>query len=355
MTESLKTDSFPSKSDKVRFGIVGTNFISDWIIAGALQDPRFELTAIYSRTQKGADDFAAKYNIPNTFISLEEMAKSDLIDAVYIASPNALHASQSIMFMNHKKHVLCEKPMASNAYEVRLMIDAAKINQVVLMEAMKPTLSPNFKVVLENINKIGKIRHYFAGFCQYSSRYDKLKSGIAVNAFDTSLSNGAIMDIGVYTIYPMVVLFGKPSEIKANGLLLSTGADGAGTVNFKYDNGITATVIYSKIADSVLNTEIQGENGNLLIDKISSINSVKLYTVGDVSVGKGRLSKSKTLSKPLKHNEYFYEIQEFINLIQNNQSESKINSLNNSLVVIEIIDEIRRQLGVVFPADKGLV
>ena len=74
--------------DKVRFGVVGTNFISDWVIAGARQDERFELVAVYSRTQETADAFASKHNIPYTFTSLEEMAKSPLIDAVYIASPN---------------------------------------------------------------------------------------------------------------------------------------------------------------------------------------------------------------------------------------------------------------------------
>ena len=92
--------------DKVRFGVVGTNFISDWVIAGARQDERFELVAVYSRTQETADAFASKHNIPYTFTSLEEMAKSPLIDAVYIASPNFLHASQSILSMSYGKHVL---------------------------------------------------------------------------------------------------------------------------------------------------------------------------------------------------------------------------------------------------------
>ena len=92
------------KSYKIRFGIVGTNFISDWIIAGARQEERFELVAVYSRSQQTADAFAAKHQIPHTFTSLEAMAKSQLIDAVYIASPNFLHASQSLLCMQHGKH-----------------------------------------------------------------------------------------------------------------------------------------------------------------------------------------------------------------------------------------------------------
>ncbi len=103
--------------NKIRFGVVGTNFITDWVIAGAREDERFELVAVYSRTQETADAFATKHQIPYTFTSLEEMAQSPLIDAVYIASPNFLHASQSILCMKHGKHVLCEKPFASNARE----------------------------------------------------------------------------------------------------------------------------------------------------------------------------------------------------------------------------------------------
>ena len=111
---------------KIRFGMVGTGFIADWVLAGARQDARFEAVAICSRTQERADAFAAKHGIPHTFTLLEEMAASPLVDAVYIATPNFLHASQSILCMRHGKHVLCEKPLASNAREARQMVAVAR-------------------------------------------------------------------------------------------------------------------------------------------------------------------------------------------------------------------------------------
>jgi predicted dehydrogenase len=163
---------------KVRFGVVGTNYITDWVLTGARQDERFELSAVYSRTEASAQAFATRHAIPHTFTSLEEMAKSPLIDAVYIASPNFLHASQSILCMRYGKHVLCEKPFASNAREVREMIAAAEKYGVTLMEAMKPTLTPNFLSARENLGRVGVVRRYFSCYCQYSSRYDKLKEGI---------------------------------------------------------------------------------------------------------------------------------------------------------------------------------
>lgn len=336
--------------NKIRFGVIGTNFITDWVIAGAKQDERFELVAVCSRTQERANEFAAKYDIPYTFTSLEEMAASPLIDAVYIATPNYLHASQSILCMKHGKHVLCEKPMASNAYEVKQMIAASRQYGVTLMEAMKPTLTPNFRVLREVLPKAGVIRRYFASYCQYSSRYDKFKEGIVLNAFKPELSNGAMMDIGVYTVYPMVVLFGRPNKISASGVVLSTGTDGQGAVNFEYE-GMNATVLYSKIANSSLPTEIEGEDGNFMLDKINQINRVTWQARPVASSGKGPLTPVEDISAVTDKDEYYYEVAEFINLVQAGKLESEVNSHENSLITIEIIDEVRRQLGVSFLAD----
>lgn len=336
--------------NKIRFGVIGTNFITDWVIAGAKQDERFELVAVCSRTQERANEFAAKYDIPYTFTSLEEMAASPLIDAVYIATPNYLHASQSILCMKHGKHVLCEKPMASNAYEVKQMIAASRQYGVTLMEAMKPTLTPNFRVLREALPKAGVIRRYFASYCQYSSRYDKFKEGIVLNAFKPELSNGAMMDIGVYTVYPMVVLFGRPNKISASGVVLSTGTDGQGAVNFEYE-GMSATVLYSKIANSSLPTEIEGEDGNFMLDKINQINRVTWQARPVASSGKGPLTPVEDISAVTDKDEYYYEVAEFINLVQAGKLESEVNSHENSLITIEIIDEVRRQLGVSFLAD----
>lgn len=325
----------------LRFGIIGTNFIVDTVLDAARLDSRFQVTAIYSRNIETANAFAARHGIPNKFTSLEEMAQSDLIDAVYIASPTACHAEQSILFMKHGKHVLCEKPFASNAKEVKSMIEASKRYNVTLMEAMRSTLTPNFRQVINNLQNVGTVRRYFACYCQYSSRYDKLKEGVVLNAFKPELSNGAIMDLGVYTIYPMVVLFGKPRLIQASGVMLGTGVDGQGAVNFEYD-GMNATVLYSKIADSRLPSEIQGEDGILSMDRIDFISNLQFYK---------RTGESQELTSDNQKNQYYYVVAEFINLVQQRKRESDINSHINSLIVIKIVDEVRRQLGVVFPAD----
>ncbi len=325
----------------IRFGIVGTNTITEKFLKGAFLDPRFSLSAVYSRQEERARAFAARYGAPHVFTSLHAMAASPHVDAVYIASPNALHAPQSVLFMRRGKHVLCEKAFASNAREVREMIDCARTHGVLLMEAMKPTLQPNFRVVCENLPRIGKIRRYFSSYCSYSSRYDHLKAGIVENAFKPELSNGALMDIGVYCIFPMVVLFGTPRQVIASSYPLYTGVDGQGAAIFRYDD-MDGLISYAKTAPSSLPTEILGEEGSILIERIGLMQSVKLIP---------RNGTPEDLTIPPIEGDMYFEVKEFIDLLERGERESKVNSHRNSLLVMELMDEIRRQIGLVYPAD----
>ena len=214
--------------DKVRFGVIGTGAIVGKVITGGRQHPDFEVLAVCSRSEERGKAFAAVWGIPKVYTSLDAMVLDPELDAIYIASPNYAHCSQAIACMRHGKHVLCEKPLASNAREAAEMIACARENGVALMEAMISTLNPNFRAMREELPRAGKIRHCFASYCQYSSRYDKYKNGIVENAFKNELSNGSVMDIGIYTIYPMVALFGRPISVKAQSVRMSTGVEARG-------------------------------------------------------------------------------------------------------------------------------
>jgi scyllo-inositol 2-dehydrogenase (NADP+) len=326
----------------IRFGIIGTNFITVQLLDSVKNLSDFVLTAVYSRTEEQAKEFAAKYRVEVTFTNLEQMAKSDKLDAVYIASPNSFHASQAITFLKNGKHVLCEKPLASNTKEIVEMQKAAKENNVLLMEAMKSTLTPNFKAIQENIHKIGKVRRYIANYCQYSSRYDAYKQGTVLNAFKPEFSNGSLMDLGVYGIYPLVVLFGNPISVKATGVMLESGVDGEGSILMQYKD-MDAVVLHSKISNSYIPSEIQGEEGSIIIDKISTPEKV------DIRYKNGTI---ETISQIQEQPHMYYEVEEFINLIKRGKTESEINSFVNSKITAEITEEVRKQIGLVFPADE---
>ncbi|MGF2615931.1 Gfo/Idh/MocA family oxidoreductase [Rossellomorea vietnamensis] len=327
----------------IRFGVVGTNWITDRFLDAAGKVEGFELTAVFSRTAERAGEFAGKHGVKKTFTDLEEMAKSDTIDAVYIASPNILHAEQSILFMNNGKHVLCEKPAASNTKELLTMIQAAKENDVLLMEALKTTFIPGFQAIKDNLPKIGKVRRFVSVKNQYSSRYDAYREGTVLNAFKPQLANGSLMDIGVYCIVPIVALFGVPDSIFAQGMLLETGADGEGTILFKYED-MEAVAMYSKITNSNIPSEIQGEDGSIIIDSISDPQKVELhYRDGSI----------EDISTAQEENTMFYEISEFVDLVKKGEKESAIQSFRQSLDTMEILEEARRQIGIRFPSDDS--
>ena len=112
----------------VRFGIVGTNWITEKLINAGSMCEDFQLNAVYSRTEEKGREFAEKYKVENIYTDLLEMAKSGMIDAVYIASPNSFHYEQSKLFLENKIAVLCEKPLSSNSFETNDLIKTAKEN-----------------------------------------------------------------------------------------------------------------------------------------------------------------------------------------------------------------------------------
>lgn len=323
----------------VRFAVIGTNKITDGFLNAAMLCEDFKLAAVYSRSKEKALEFGSKYGVTLVYDDLDELAASNEIDAVYVASPNSLHASQSIKMLNGKKHVLCEKTIASNIKELEAMLKAADDNGVILLEAMRPVFDPGFKAIQDNLHKIGKVRRLTFQYCQYSSRYDNFKNGVIENAFNPKFSNGALMDIGVYCIHPMVKLFGMPKKIVASAVKLENGIDGAGTILVEYD-GMQGELLYSKITNSKLPSQIQGEKGCMIIKEIPDTRELSIiYNNGEIE----ELEISK------HPNNMYYEVEEIVRLINSKENAHKHNKY--SVIEVKIMDEVRSQLDIKFPAD----
>lgn len=312
----------------MKFGVVGTNWITERLLAAGQSVEGFEATAVYSRKAERAAQFAEHHHIAAQFSDWEDFLASD-IEAVYIATPNLLHEQQAVDAMNHGKHVLCEKPLTLTVHQAERMFEAARRNNVVLMEAMKSTEAAAFKQVEKWLPNIGNIRRVNFHYNQYSSRYDKLKQGIIENAFKPELGNGALMDLGVYTIAPLVKLFGMPENVKATAERLSTGADGQGTALCIYPQ-MTAALSYSKIIDSYLPSEIIGEEGIILIDKISAPSHVQW------------LDRTGEVKEVFEHHAppMSYELETFIN----GHVDASIEQM--SIDTLKVVSHIKEQTGI---------
>lgn len=323
-----------------RFATVGSNFIVDWFLEEALKRDDLVYQAAYSRSEKKAQDLQKKYGCKKTYTNLELMAQDEEIDFVYLASPNFLHRDQTILMLNHKKHILCEKPLASNYREAVEMYKLADEKNLILMEAMRNRHTKGYRALEKNLYKLGQIRRASFNYCQYSSRYDKFKEGIVENAFNPKLSNGALMDIGVYLVHPMVDLFGRPLNLVGHGINLSNGVDGAGDIIFIYDS-MVGNISYSKINDSKLASEIQGEDASLIIDRLDDIGFMEIvYRDGS----REKIDFTKEESKIAG------ELDDFIKILQGKEKVDLYK--RESLDKMCVLDDIRNQLNIVFPADK---
>ncbi|MFA0633155.1 Gfo/Idh/MocA family protein [Vibrio breoganii] len=323
----------------LKLGVIGSNWITERFIDAAKASDSFTLQAVYSRKIENAKQFAEKHQASDCFDSLEALANSN-VDAVYIASPNSLHAPQAIQMMKAGKHVIVEKPIASNFALAEQMYQVAEEQGVILFEAYKSSYLPNFDIVRQSIPKLGKLRKANINYCQYSSRYQKYLDGENPNTFNPAFSNGSIMDIGFYCIAACVELFGDPQSIKAHAALLESGVDGHGSVILNYGD-FDAVVTHSKVNDSYLPCEIQGEDAALQIDMISLCQSVEWHQRGQ---------SPRSIAIEQHANPMYYEAKAFAKAIKSGRIHSA--DKQRALITSKVITEIRAQTGVAFPADQ---
>ena len=324
------------ETDMIRFGIFTTKA---WFSQANRYGKDFELTAVYSRTLERARQFGFQKGQLQYFDDLEAFANSDCIDAVYVASPNCCHYEQVMTLLKAGKHVLCEKPMASNLEQAQEMFAEAEKQNLILLEGMRSIYAPSFQKMIPYMETLGTIRRATLQYCQYSSRYDNYKRGIVENAFKPELSNGALMDIGVYVVSCMIRLFGAPKSIKASGVKLHNGVDGAGTILMEYPDMI-GEAIYSKITDSAMPSQIQGEDASMLIQEIENVKDLRIVRKGVV----------QSIHFEQSDNILNYETQEFIKMIKTGMGWEKSKEI--TLETMKVLDEARKQLHIVFPADK---
>lgn len=258
------------------FGIVGTNFVSDWF-AVAARAAGCEPVAVYSRGLDTAREFAARHRVRTPVDSLDALLAAPGVEAVYLASPNAAHLPQALAALAAGKHVLCEKTMGANAFETNRIIDTARAAGLVALEAVRPMHDPTYDLVRRSLPRLGALRHAHLVKQQYSSRYDRVRAGQTPNAFDPALGNSAVADIGVYTLQPALDLFGLPQRSHGASVFLPNGFEASGTRLLDYGD-LVVSCSWSKITSGVEPSVIVGEQGSLTVDSTSQPGVITLQS-----------------------------------------------------------------------------
>ncbi len=180
----------------LNWGIIGTGKIAKAFARALNHSNSDSLLAVASRTQRGADAFAVTHETPRAYAGYDAMLRDPEVDAVYVSTPHPMHARWAIRCAEAGKHILCEKPMTLNAYDTMAVIEAARRNDVFLMEAFMYRCHPQTERLVELLKQkvIGDVRLVRASF-GYRGAYD-----LEERHFNNELGGGGILDLGCYTV-----------------------------------------------------------------------------------------------------------------------------------------------------------
>lgn len=321
---------------KYNWAILGCGRIAKTFASDLKLLENANLYATASRSLEKAENFGREFGFEKSYGSYEEMVADPKVDIVYIATPHSHHLAHSLLCLNQKKAVLCEKAFAINEKEVSQMIASAKENNTFLMEAFWTRFNPAFLKVLEIIKskELGELIHVKCDF-KFFAPFNP-----AHRLFNLDLGGGSLLDIGIYPVFTALMTLGLPDEIQLDAELGKTGADENIEMSFKYNNGKSANLSSGLKCAAFNDSEFLFENGAVRISR--ELEVPMLYKKGydlktipiDNTPGSG----------------YQLEAKHVMECLDNNLKESPMLPLSFSLDLIKTLDKIREKAGVTYPS-----
>jgi len=320
------------------WGIVGTGKIAGKFAEDLQLLENAVLYGVASRSKERAKTFAHKHRAIHFFDSYEGLAKCGKLDAVYVATPHTVHCENTLLYLENKVPVLCEKPFAMNARQVQQMIIAACQNDTFLMEALWTRFIPTTQKVLDFIEAgaIGDIKMLKADF---GFKAPFLPDG---RLFKRELGGGALLDVGLYPVFLALMLLGKPRQINAMASFGPTNVDESCAMLFQYPNDAIAILDASVVVKTNTEAFIYGDKGTLHLP-------ARFHHPAKLEVNIYE-EKGFEISIPYKGNGYYHEAMEVMECVAAGKKESDRFPLKSSLELIETLDAVRKEAGIVYPA-----
>ncbi len=321
----------------IHWGILGTGYIAGKFAKDFKFVSNGKILAVASRGKEKAEKFANEYGVERVYDSYEKLVADKDIQVVYITSPHNVHLENVLLCLKNNKAVLCEKPMAVNVQQLSSMIYLAKKNNLFLMEAMWTYFLPPVVKVLEWIEQgmIGDIVSIKAefGFKTYVDKNHRL--------LNPDLAGGALLDIGIYPIaFATLIMKQAPEKIHSEMRIGQTGVDVSNTMLLKYGNGVTAQLSSSLETDLMNDAVVFGTKGYIIIPKFWMAKKAILNRNNETSVE--FVNEHPTLGMN-------YETDEVNQMLLKNKKESPVMSLDTSMILIRIMDEVRKKAKFKYP------
>ncbi|MDD3428902.1 MAG: Gfo/Idh/MocA family oxidoreductase [Oscillospiraceae bacterium] len=295
---------------------------------------------IASRTLQSANAFAAQFNIAHAYGSYEEMVQDPAIDVIYIATPHNLHYENMVLCLTHGKHVFCEKPITVTRAEAEKAYALAAEKGLFLMEAYWTRLIPLNEKLLQLLsqNVIGTVQLAQANY-GYISQGPR-----GVRKMDPALAGGALLDIGIYTIGYLAMLFGyAPKQITGSVTRCNVGTDALSTVVMEYENGIKAVALTAIGTHIPVEAVIYGSEGRIVIPNHKNPTRIEvILNDGTTTVYEDEFAV----------NGYEYEIEHAAQCITDGKLTSDKYTPAMSLSMMDIFDKLRADWEMRFPFEQ---
>lgn len=328
--------------EEIKLGTIGSGVIVHSILDGVKATDGISLEAVYSRSEEKGRQLADAYGAQKVYTKLEDLMEDPEVNFVYVASPNSLHYAQTKMALEHGKNVLCEKPFCTEKKQVLELTETAKERGLFLIDAVPTAFLPNFELLKQQLPKIGPLRLVMCNYSQYSSRYDQVKEGRYPNVFSPDFAGGCLQDINFYNVYFNVALFGKPKHSVYYPNLCGSGVDTSGVMMMQYD-GFVSTSAGAKDTWGVNYAQIEGEDGYIYVENGS--NGIEKFRVVT-------RNSDETFNAQNHPDRWFYEVQGVTRLVLAGDYEAFYDRLKVTADVIQVIEETRKQAGILFTDER---
>ena len=324
----------------IRWGIVGTGGIATSFADDLRRLPDASLVAVGSRSQSSADEFGARFDVPHRHASYDDLVNDADVDVVYIATPHVGHHDAAMSAIDAGKAVLVEKPFTLNANEAASLIDAARSRGVFLMEAMWARFLPHMVRVRELLasRALGDVRVVIADHNQWFARDPSHR------LFDPTVGGGALLDLGIYPVSFASMVFGAPMRVTAVSDRAFTGVDATTSAILQYDDGAHSVVTTSLEVAGPTSAAIVGTEARIKFDGVFYAPTAFTLIARDGTV-------LERFDEPHEGRGLRHEAAQVMRCLRAGQLESDVMPLDETLEIMDTLDEIRRQIGLVYPGE----
>lgn len=326
-------------SETIRWGILGPGNIANRLAEGVRALPDATLLAVGSRDIQRANAFADRWQIPRRYGSYEDLVSDPDVDIVYVATPHPFHAPCSLLAIEAGKAVMCEKPFTVNAQEAQQVVDAARRKGVFVMEAMWTRFFPLMARLRDLVaaGEIGDVRLIHADF--------GFRAGFNPESrlFSPALAGGGLLDVGVYPISLASMLLGTPNRVAGLAVIGETGVDESAAITLGYPSGALASITTGVRVTTPHLAVICGTEGSVHIPS-------PWWVPERMTVRRGKACIE--YSEPKTASGFEYEAAEAGRCLREGLKESPILPLDESVAIVDTMDQLRALWGVRYPMEE---